>query len=143
MNNCPLFTWVTNLFIVVGSGFLFQSIIHSFVCLLCGGVCMCHSSSMQVRGQLVGISSSPPPCGSQDSSSGRQAWWQVLYPVNHLASPGLSHFYECFKSHSLSLSPLTFPISLASNRHTFKPQITCFFFNSNIEIRLKKVVDNI
>lgn len=99
--------------------FLFQSIIHSFVCLLCVWACMCHSSSMQDRGQLVGGSSRPPPCGSQDSRSGGQAGWQVPYPVNHLASPGLSHFYECFNSHSLSLSPLTFPISLTPNRHTF------------------------
>lgn len=41
---------------------------------------------VEIRGQLTGISSLLPVCGSQGLSSGHPAWGQGLSPLSHLAS---------------------------------------------------------
>lgn len=40
--------------------------------------------SLAFRGQFV--ESVPLPCESWGWNSGHEAWWQVLYPLSHLAS---------------------------------------------------------
>lgn len=48
----------------------------------------CHGIHTGVRGQLLGIASLPPPCGSQGSSAGHQACCSKgLYARSHLTRP--------------------------------------------------------
>lgn len=54
-----------------------------------------------VRGQLVGISSFLPPCGS-----GCQAWWQEPFPLSLLGSPALYLWVIVIKLYIHLLPPL-------------------------------------
>lgn len=47
---------------------------------------------MEVKGRLGRIFS-PSPCGLWGLNSGHWAWWQVLYPLRHLAGPPLNMLY--------------------------------------------------
>lgn len=42
----------------------------------------CPGIQVEVRGQLVGINSSLPSCGSQGSNSSSQTWMQIVLPVS-------------------------------------------------------------
>ena len=49
---------------------------------------------VEVKGQLVGVGPLLPPCGSQGSTSGGQAWQQVPVPTSHrTAYPILSFIF--------------------------------------------------
>ena len=47
----------------------------------------CHNVDVEVRGQLEGVGSPLPPCGSQRSNSGLQAWQQVPLPTEPSSQP--------------------------------------------------------
>ena len=67
--------------------FSFFFFLHSF--LLGDGagkkVPVCHSTYVEVRGQLAGVGSFLLPCASQELNPGSQAWQQAPYPLSHLA----------------------------------------------------------
>ena len=46
---------------------------------------VCGSVGVEVRGQLVGVSSLVLQCGSRELNFGHQAWWQAPLPLE--ASP--------------------------------------------------------
>ena len=52
---------------------------------LCMMESMCRGACVEPRGQLGGVGSRPPSCGSQGSNFGHQMWW--LSQLNHLTSP--------------------------------------------------------
>jgi hypothetical protein len=51
---------------------------QSFSCCCISG---CELLSMEVGGQLAGVSSLLASCGSWELNSGRQPWWQSLLPA--------------------------------------------------------------
>jgi hypothetical protein len=53
--------------------------------ILCMMESMCRGACVEPRGQLGGVGSRPPSCGSQGSNFGHQMWW--LSQLNHLTSP--------------------------------------------------------
>lgn len=76
---------------------------------------MCHSMSVEVRGQPVGIDSDLLPCGSQGWNSGRQCWWQVTLPTEPSRQPLASHLVpnKCPSQacHLLDLIPIVLPFA--------------------------------
>lgn len=59
-------------------------------------VYVCDNTCVDVKGQLSGVCSLYPLCGSQGLKSGHQSWLQSPLPVGHLTNPSLTPFQAPF-----------------------------------------------
>lgn len=87
-----LFRWVVLLLVLWGASILI-SIVGVPICTLISnvqGLLLPMTLPIFVKGQLVGIRSLFPLCGSQELNSSHQVWLQVLsYQLSHLTHPHL------------------------------------------------------
>lgn len=65
--------------------FLKKKLYLFILCMWGTELCPCDRAPMVVRGQLARMSSLLAPCVSRRLNSSCRAWWQVLYPLSHLA----------------------------------------------------------
>lgn len=97
-------------------------------------MCVCTDATMHVRGQLLRFGSLLPLCGSQESNSGRYAWWQVHLTgsVSQPASPQVydSEFFSLLKGQDWFIKlKQTHSVVFVNSRDEHK---STFFFLSHI-----------